>query len=90
VSLVAVGFSRDLYALRPEKYPGEPVVERLTSKGDSEKSTEYAYNPTMPAWQNFRIWEEAGRPSKDRFGAILDVRGKPISDSQDFSPRAPE
>jgi hypothetical protein len=86
VSFVLVGFSRDQYALRPEKFPGEPPSDRMVPRGDLSP-TDYLYNPILPAWQNFQRWEQAGRPNKDRRGVPVDVRGRPIDDAQQFSPQ---
>ena len=88
VSFVTVGFSRNLYILRPEKFSGEPPADRLVPRGDL-KPTTYRHDPAQPAWVNAQRWEDAGRPSKDADGRVLDVRGAPISDGQQFSPSRP-
>lgn len=86
VSLVAMGFSPDKYALRPEKYAGEPPAERLVSKGDAAP-TSYLYDPAQPFWVNSQRWDNAGRPSRDANGQPLDVRGYPMAGQPDFGPR---
>lgn len=84
VSLVAVGFSRDRYVLRPERYPGEPVAERLVARGDIVPTT-YTYDPTLPPDVRVARWESMGSPSRDSLGRELDTRGAPVGE-QRFSP----
>jgi len=87
VSFVAVGFSRDLYALRPEKFAGEPPADRLVSRGD-RSPTEYLYDEALPAWVNYERWQKAGAPNTDKLGRPVDVRGYPITQEHRWVPGA--
>lgn len=87
ITAIGVGYSPELYALRPERYAGEPWAERLVTRGDAAGASTYVYDPMAPAWVNFQAWERAGRPSRDSIGRPLDVRGAPLGQQADFGPR---
>jgi hypothetical protein len=75
--LVTIGFSRDRYLLRAERYRDEPIADRLVSRGDL-RPTMYRWDSDLAAWQNAEVWERAGKPSRDADGRMLDVRGRPL------------
>lgn len=75
--LVAIGFSRENWLLRPAKYANEPMADRLVSRG-SLSPTSYVYDESLPAWKNYHKWQEAGAPTRDANGVVLDVAGHPI------------
>lgn len=87
ITAIGVGYSPELYALRPERYAGEPWGDRLVTRGDTAGASSYVYDPMAPAWVNFQAWERAGRPSRDSLGRPLDVRGAPLGQQPDFGPR---
>jgi len=84
-SFVVVGFSRDLYALRPERFAGEPAADRMVPRGN-RAPTEYLYDEASPAWVNYQRWQQAGAPTTDKLGRPLDVRGYPLVGEQKWSP----